>query len=167
MLAVRRHEASEAFGANFPNGTRLTEVHARTVLDAFGGATALRTRGRKPPLQSRAPRGRPVRRGALSDQEVTNFLSQQYRVPTIDLEAYEVRGEILLLLSRELCERHVVLPVSRAGTSLVVAMLDPHDDAALAALKLASACAIEPVLATEGAIRAAIARYYAHPAASA
>ncbi len=47
-----------------------------------------------------------ARLGFISDQEITNFLSQQYRVPTINLDEYEIDAEILKLVSKEQCEKH-------------------------------------------------------------
>jgi type IV pilus assembly protein PilB len=98
--------------------------------------------------------------GFLSDQEVTNFLSQQYRVPTINLDEYEVARDILHLVSKDLCEKHLALPVSRAGSSLIVAMVDPKDEAAFDELRRSTGLSIEPVIATERAIRSAVERYY-------
>jgi type IV pilus assembly protein PilB len=98
--------------------------------------------------------------GFLSDNEITNFLSQQYRVPTINLEEYEIDADILKLVQREQCERHKVLPVSRAGSSLVVAMADPTNLNAIDDLKFLTGFNIEPVIASEAAILATIERYY-------
>jgi type IV pilus assembly protein PilB len=98
--------------------------------------------------------------GFLSDTEITNFLSQQYRVPTINLEEYEVDADILKLVAREHCEKHKVLPVSRAGSSLVVAMADPTNLNAIDDLKFLTGFNVEPVIASEAAILAAIERYY-------
>ncbi len=98
--------------------------------------------------------------GFLSDSEITNFLSQQYRVPTINLEEYEIDADILKLVSKEQCEKHKVLPVSRAGSSLVVAMADPTNLNAIDDLKFLTGFNVEPVIASEAAILAAIERYY-------
>jgi type IV pilus assembly protein PilB len=98
--------------------------------------------------------------GFLSDTEITNFLSQQYRVPTINLEEYEIDADILKLVAKEQCERHKVLPVSRAGSSLVVAMADPTNLNAIDDLKFLTGFNVEPVIASEAAILAAIERYY-------
>ena len=98
--------------------------------------------------------------GFLSDTEITNFLSQQYRVPTINLEEYEIDADIVKLVQKEQCERHKVLPVSRAGSSLVVAMADPTNLNAIDDLKFLTGFNIEPVIASEAAILAAIERYY-------
>jgi type IV pilus assembly protein PilB len=98
--------------------------------------------------------------GFLSDTEITNFLSQQYRVPTINLEEYEIDADILKLVAREQCEKHKVLPVSRAGSSLVVAMADPTNLNAIDDLKFLTGFNVEPVIASEAAILAAVERYY-------
>jgi len=98
--------------------------------------------------------------GFLSDSEITNFLSQQYRVPTINLEEYEIDADIVRLVSKEQCEKHKVVPVSRAGSSLVVAMADPTNLNAIDDLKFLTGFNVEPVIASEAAILAAIERYY-------
>ena len=98
--------------------------------------------------------------GFVSDQEVTNFLSQQYRVPTINLDEYEVDPDILKLVQREQCEKHRVLPVSRAGSSLIVAMADPTNLNAIDDLKFLTGYNIEPVIASETAIAASIEKYF-------
>ena len=88
---------------------------------------------------------------------VTSFLD---RVPTVDLDAYEVAREVVALVPQELCRRLVVLPVSRVAGSLVVAMVDPTNRATLEVLAAHTGLAIEPVVATEASIVAAIGRYY-------
>ncbi len=98
--------------------------------------------------------------GYISDAEITTFLSQQYRVPTISLDEYEVDAEILKLVNREHCEKHKVLPISRAGGSLVVAMADPTNLNAIDDLKFLTGYNIDPVIASETAIIAAIEKYY-------
>src|SRR6476620_10016807 len=98
--------------------------------------------------------------GFISDQEITNFLSQQYRVPTINLEEYEIDGDIIKLVSKEQCEKHKVIPVSRAGSSLIVAMADPTNLNAIDDLKFLTGYNIEPVIASESAILMSVEKYY-------
>ena len=98
--------------------------------------------------------------GYISDTEITNFLSQQYRVPTVNLEEYEIDAEILKLVSKDQCEKHRVVPVSRAGSSLIVAMADPTNLNAIDDLKFLTGYNIEPVIASEQAILAAVEKYY-------
>ena len=63
--------------------------------------------------------------GYISDGEITDFLSSQYRLPAVNLEDIEIEEDVLKLLAREVCEKHRVLPISRSGSSLIVAMADP------------------------------------------
>jgi type IV pilus assembly protein PilB len=98
--------------------------------------------------------------GYVSDDEITNFLSQQYRVPTVNLDEYEIDAEILKLVTKEQCERHRIIPVSRTGNSLIVAMADPTNLNAIDDLKFLTGYNIEPVIASETAIGTAVEKYY-------
>jgi type IV pilus assembly protein PilB len=101
-----------------------------------------------------------ARLGYVSDDEITSFLSQQYRVPTVNLDEYEVDGEILKLVPKDPCERHKVIPISRTGNALVVAMADPTNLNAIDDLKFLTGYNIEPVIASETSIHNAIEKYY-------
>lgn len=101
--------------------------------------------------------------GFISDQEITQFLSQQYRVQAIDLSEYEIDPDVLKLITQEVCTRHKIIPVSRAGASLIVAMADPSNLHAIDDIKFLTGYNVEPVVASEAAIQTAIERYYAAP----
>ena len=101
--------------------------------------------------------------GFISDQEITQFLSQQYRVQAIDLSEYEIDPDVLKLITQEVCGRHKIIPVSRAGASLIVAMADPSNLHAIDDIKFLTGYNVEPVVASESAIQTAIERYYAAP----
>jgi type IV pilus assembly protein PilB len=101
--------------------------------------------------------------GFISDQEITEFLSQQYRVQAIDLSEYEIDREVIKLVSNEVCLRHKIIPVSRAGSSLIVAMADPSNLHAIDDIKFLTGYNVEPVVSSEAAIVAAIERHYAAP----
>jgi len=98
--------------------------------------------------------------GFVSDGEITNFLSAQYRLPAINLDEYEIDGDIIKLVSRDVCEKHRIIPVSRSGQSLIVAMADPTNLHAIDDIKFLTNYNIEPVVASETAIAGAIERYY-------
>jgi type IV pilus assembly protein PilB len=104
-----------------------------------------------------------ARMGFISDQEITDFLSQQYRVQAIDLEEFEIDEEVLKLVTQEVCERHKIIPVSRAGSTLIVAMADPSNLHAIDDIKFLTGYNVEPVVASEAAIQAAIETAYAGP----
>jgi len=98
--------------------------------------------------------------GYISDGEITNFLSSQYRVPAVNLDDYEIDPEIAKLVSKEVCEKHKTIPISRTGTSLVVAMADPTNLHAIDDIKFLTGFNVDPVVASETGIAAAIERTY-------
>jgi len=102
-----------------------------------------------------------ARLGYISDREITNFLSQEYRVPSIDLTAVELDAELGKLVTREVCEKHKVIPISRAGSSLIVAMSDPTNLHAIDDIKFLTGYNVEPVVASEMAIHAAVEKLFA------
>ena len=101
-----------------------------------------------------------VKLGAVGERDLTNFLSRQYGVPSINLDEFEIDDDIIKLIPRELAHRHQVLPISRAASSLIVAMADPSNLTAIDDVKFHTGYNVEVVVASEGAIRSAIERYY-------
>ncbi|MDX9730390.1 MAG: type IV-A pilus assembly ATPase PilB [Bdellovibrionales bacterium] len=101
-----------------------------------------------------------VRLGHMNDKELADFLGSQYSVPAVDLEHFEIDESALSTLTREICEKHLVIPVSRAGDTLVVAFSDPSNLFVRDDLRFITKCKIEVVVAAENAIQKAIERYY-------
>ncbi len=98
--------------------------------------------------------------GFVSDNQITDFLSQQYRVQAIDLREYEIDEDVIAQVSKEVCERHKIIPVSRAGSSLIVAMADPSNLHAIDDIKFLTGYNVEPVVCSEAAVVEAVERYY-------
>ncbi len=101
-----------------------------------------------------------VRLGFVKEGQLTEFLGKQFGLPTIDLNGFDVDPEAIKLLSRQVCDKHVVVPVSRAGKSLVVAFADPSNIYVKDDLALLTRCKIEAVVASEASIIHAIDKYY-------
>jgi type IV pilus assembly protein PilB len=93
-----------------------------------------------------------ARLGFISDSEITDFLSQQYRVQSINLDEYDIEDDVRKLISQEVCERHKVIPVSRTGNSIIVAMADPSNLHAIDDIKFLTGYNVEPVVASEAQI---------------
>ena len=102
-----------------------------------------------------------IKVGAIEEHKLTDFLSKQYGVPAINLKDFEIDAEIVKLVKKEVAQKHLVIPVNRAGQSLIVAMADPSNIYAVDDLKFTTGYNIEPVVASEPSIREAIDRYYA------
>ncbi len=98
--------------------------------------------------------------GYIEESELTSFLSKQYGVPSINLAEFEIDPDVIKLVPQEVAEKHQVIPVNRAGASLIVAMADPSNIFAIDDLKFLTGYNIEVVVASDGAIREAITKYY-------
>jgi type IV pilus assembly protein PilB len=88
-----------------------------------------------------------VKLGFLSDEDVTNFLSRQYGVPAINLAYFEIDSTVVKLIPYETAKRYQILPLSRVGSSLTIAMVDPTNVFAMDDIKFMTGFNIEPVVA--------------------
>jgi type IV pilus assembly protein PilB len=107
-----------------------------------------------------------VKMGMVEENDLLNFLSKQYHVPSINLDDFEIEAEIVSLLNDEVVNKHQVIPVHRAGSSLVVAMADPSNIFAIDDIKFLTGYNVEVVVASESQIARAIEKYYASGAES-
>jgi type IV pilus assembly protein PilB len=101
--------------------------------------------------------------GYISDTEITDFLSQQYRVQSVDLSQVQLLPEVIRLVSNEVCHRHKIIPLSRAGSTLSVAMADPSNLHAIDDLKFLTGLQILPYVASESSILAVLERAFQAP----
>ncbi len=101
-----------------------------------------------------------VKLGFLSDEDVTNFLSRQYGVPAINLTYFEIDPTVVKLIPHETAKRYQILPLSRVGASLTIAMVDPTNVFAMDDIKFMTGFNIEPVVASETSILEGIEKAY-------
>ncbi len=101
-----------------------------------------------------------VQNGSIGESDLTSFLSKQYGVPAISLKDFDVDEEVIKLIPRTIAEKHQVVPVNRAGSALIIAMSDPSNIFAIDEIKFHTGYNVEPVVASEAAIREAIEHYY-------
>jgi type IV pilus assembly protein PilB len=101
-----------------------------------------------------------VRLGYAKEEDITSLLSEQYGVPAIHLEHFEIDESILKHIPSDVAQKYLVIPIERTGATLTVAMADPSNVFALDDIRFITGYQVEPVVAGEASIREAIARYY-------
>ena len=101
-----------------------------------------------------------VRLGYLSNEELMNFLSVQLGTPAIDLNDIKINPEIIELIPADMAIKHLVLPINRIGSTLIVATCDPTDLSAIDDIKFITGYNIEITIASELALKDAIDRFY-------
>jgi type IV pilus assembly protein PilB len=102
-----------------------------------------------------------VKLGFVKDEEITALLSKQYGVPSIALGQFEIDSSVIKLVPSETAQKYQVVPLSRAGATLTIAMTDPTNVFAMDDIKFMTGYNVEPVVASETAVSEAILKYYA------
>src|SRR4051794_40631423 len=101
-----------------------------------------------------------VKLGIVKDDEITALLSKQYGVPSINLTQFDIDPAVIKLIPAETAHKYQIVPLSRAGATLTIAMTDPTNVFAMDDIKFMTGYNVEPVVASETAVVEAVLRYY-------
>src|SRR3984957_20105439 len=101
-----------------------------------------------------------VKMGFVKDEEITALLSKQYGVPSINLTQFELDPLVIKLIPPDTAHKYQIVPLSRSGATLTIAMTDPTNVFAMDDIKFMTGYNVEPVVASETAVMEAIERYY-------
>jgi type IV pilus assembly protein PilB len=96
----------------------------------------------------------------LTEEQLTSFLSKQYGVPSVNLADYEIDPSVIKIIPPEVVQKYQLLPVNRAGATLIIAVSDPSNLFALEDIKFMTGYNIEMVVASERDIKSSIDKYY-------
>ena len=98
--------------------------------------------------------------GFVTDDAITEVLSRQYGVPSINLKYYEVDPAVIKLIPQDTAVRYQIVPLSRVGSTLTIAMIDPTNVFAMDDIKFMTGFNVEPVVASETSVNDAIHKFY-------
>ena len=101
-----------------------------------------------------------VQLGFVKDEEITALLSKQYGVPSINLAQFDIDVGVVKLIPAETAQKYQIVPLSRSGATLTIAMTDPTNVFAMDDIKFMTGYNVEPVVASETAMVDAIGKYY-------
>ena len=101
-----------------------------------------------------------VEKGFVSEKELMVAMSEQLNIPPIDLSKYKIDKSLADLIPEKMARQYSLVPVSKIGRVLTVAMADPLNLFAMDDLKMLTKYQIDPVIATENDVREAINNYY-------
>ena len=90
------------------------------------------------------------------DEQITALLSKQYGVPAISLAQFKIDPTIVKLVPTETARKYQMIPLSRSGSTLTIAMTDPTNVFAMDDIKFMTGYTVEPVVTSEVAITDAI-----------
>ena len=101
-----------------------------------------------------------VKLGHISDHQLVEALSQHFGVPAIDLDGMSIDEVVIKIIPADIARKYTILPVSKAGATVTLAMIDPTNVFAMDDVKFMTGYRVEPVVASESSLRTAIDRYY-------
>ncbi|HXI11964.1 MAG TPA: type IV-A pilus assembly ATPase PilB [Thermoanaerobaculia bacterium] len=96
----------------------------------------------------------------VTEEDITECLSQQFGVPSINLAHFEIDPGVIKLIPAEVARKYNILPVNKTGATITIAMADPTNVFAMDDIKFMTGYNVEPVVASELGIKAAIDTYY-------
>jgi type IV pilus assembly protein PilB len=96
----------------------------------------------------------------VSEEDITECLSQQFGVPSINLAHFEIDPSVIKLIPADVARKYNILPVNKTGATITIAMADPTNVFAMDDIKFMTGYNVEPVVASELGIKAAIDNYY-------
>ncbi|HEX4961063.1 MAG TPA: type IV-A pilus assembly ATPase PilB [Thermoanaerobaculia bacterium] len=101
-----------------------------------------------------------VKLGYLTEKQLVDSLAQHFKVPAVDLTGMEIEEAVIKIIPADIARKYTILPVSKSGATVTVAMIDPTNVFAMDDVKFMTGYRVEPVVASETAIRVSIDRYY-------
>ena len=101
-----------------------------------------------------------IQLGYVSEEDITECLSQQFGVPSINLAHFEIDPAVIKLIPADVSRKYTILPVNKTGATITIAMADPTNVFAMDDVKFMTGYNVEPVVASELAIKNAIDNYY-------
>jgi len=90
-----------------------------------------------------------IRLGYVTEEDILDCLSQQYGVPSINLQHFEIDESIIRLIPADVARKYQLIPVSKTGATLTVAMSDPTNVFAMDDITFITGYRVEPVVASE------------------
>ena len=101
-----------------------------------------------------------VKLGFVKEEEITSLLSEQFGVPAIHLEHFDIDESVLKHVPADICQKYLLIPIERTGATLTVAMAEPSNIFAIDQIRFLTGYNVEPVVASEASIRKAIEKCY-------
>jgi type IV pilus assembly protein PilB len=98
--------------------------------------------------------------GIVSRNDIMIILSKELGVPPINISRYKINPSVLKIIPKKIVKHYHIIPISKMGEVLTVAMADPLNVFAMDDIKTLTGLKINPVITSDKDIREAIDLYY-------
>ncbi|WP_374001613.1 type IV-A pilus assembly ATPase PilB [Bdellovibrio bacteriovorus] len=101
-----------------------------------------------------------IQLGFLKDNQILRAVEKHFAVPGVEVNTFEIDQSVIAMIPKDVCEKNTLIPLQKAGNTLVVAFADPSNIIVKEDLRFITRCRIQAVVGTESAIASGIERYY-------
>src|SRR6185503_17821564 len=107
-----------------------------------------------------------LERDMIDEMGYLSAISLETNIPPVDVEKASIEEDALQAINQELATYYCVLPLSKIGNVLTLAVGNPFDILKLDDVRTLTTCDLRPVVSSERAIRKAIQKAYNPDAAT-
>lgn len=97
-----------------------------------------------------------INMGFITEEQLAQAIARQWNISFVDLNITDLSLEVARTVPEDVCRRYKLIPVGKEGDKLFLAMADPLDVYAIDHVRLITGFVVEPRVATESSIQAAI-----------
>jgi type IV pilus assembly protein PilB len=101
-----------------------------------------------------------VKLGMLDEATLVDQLSKHFGVPAVSLDGIKIDESIIKIIPADVARKYTILPIAKTGAKVTIAMSDPTNVFAMDDIRFMTGYNVEPVVASENALRVAVDRYY-------
>ncbi|MFV8258522.1 type IV-A pilus assembly ATPase PilB [Bdellovibrio bacteriovorus] len=101
-----------------------------------------------------------IQLGYLKDNQILRAVEKHFAVPGVEVNTFEIDATVIAMIPKDVCEKNTLIPLQKAGNTLVVAFADPSNIIVKEDLRFITRCRIQAVVGTESAIMSGIEKYY-------
>ena len=98
--------------------------------------------------------------GYLTDTKLLPVLGKQLKVPFMDLSKHEIKPDVLKMVPEKICRKHVLIPITFDGKSLMIGMADPLDVFIIDEIQFQNNCEVIRAICSENQITEMVDKLY-------
>ncbi len=101
-----------------------------------------------------------IRMKLVSEDDLTHALSQGLGIPPIDISRMKIDPAVLKIIPKDLAVKYQIMPISKMGQNLTLAMADPLNIFTIDNIKILTGLNITPLIAKSSQMAETIQKYY-------
>jgi len=101
-----------------------------------------------------------VQLGFITQEELNLILSQVLGLPQIDISRFKIDPQVARTISKEIAINYQIMPISKIGNHLTLAMVDPLNIFAIDNVQALTGLTIDPIISRAKDVQQAIETYY-------